>query len=547
MGKQPEQSGVWREIFCYRERRMVQIYRIESHGRRFYRSLEYTSDARYTLRAMQPSTDHRCQPWPAWGRHEAGHPYACSYKTTASAVITRDWTVDQNLSLGTETFMPARLLYGIVPQVLLEQHDFWQDESDQLRGYPKGEDQPSDHVIVVRIGAGGHVALFGSRFDRVQLADHALAPTRSLVLRLKAARLHRQRSSVVSALEVIESFLRSNQLLEGPFEPSFQMCSSLLALVERMVAPHDETEQSQPCVNVGSQLAALLARLDLTPFHRRRRLHRTAAAIVPAFLDAAGELLTTEAQLADAAARAKAAASMVSAPPPPSAASKPQIASASEVESDEMVLLDLLHAPIDTYLASLATLVARIENLSHALVWARFDEASDLRAPTALTHDDLYVVSLPRLKLTFQARTVDGVVRLFSVDHADLFVTNERSREVTDLLAGIPHSLLLSNSNGELSVLVPSVPPVRPLVRSVPFSTELVLDREDDNWHTKLENPYYVYPVHVSLCFCASTTLASALYLIILRLLNRQYHAVVQLVDTVASDSDLSCVPTPRT
>ena len=39
-------------------------------------------------------------------------------------------------------------------------------------------------------------------------------------------------------------------------------------------------------------------------------------------------------------------------------------------------------------------------------------------------------------------------VRLYSVDHADLFITNERNSMTTELLAGIPHSLLLSNSNG---------------------------------------------------------------------------------------------------
>ena len=60
-------------------------------------------------------------------------------------------------------------------------------------------------------------------------------------------------------------------------------------------------------------------------------------------------------------------------------------------------------------------------------------------------------------KLTFQARRVGAVVRLFSVDHADLYITNERNQMTTELLAGMPHSLLLSNSNGEMSVLVPTV------------------------------------------------------------------------------------------
>jgi hypothetical protein len=75
---------------------------------------------------------------------------------------------------------------------------------------------------------------------------------------------------------------------------------------------------------------------------------------------------------------------------------------------------------------------------------------------------------------------------------ADLFITNERNTLTTDLLSGIPHSLLLSNSNGEQAVLVPSIPPVRPAIHSVPFSTELVLDRGDILWYEALENPYYV-------------------------------------------------------
>ena len=84
VGKQPEQGGVWLEIFVYRARRMVHVYRIESHGRRYYRSLEYCTDARFCLRSMQPSMDDRQHPWPEWGRHEAGHPYATSYNMCAA-------------------------------------------------------------------------------------------------------------------------------------------------------------------------------------------------------------------------------------------------------------------------------------------------------------------------------------------------------------------------------------------------------------------------------------------------------------------------------
>lgn len=126
-------------------------------------------------------------------------------------------------------------------------------------------------------------------------------------------------------------------------------------------------------------------------------------------------------------------------------------------------------------------------------------------------------------------------------------------------------------------MLVPAVAPIRPAVGAVPFSTELVLERSnkvcdhqppvpgagalfhslltshlpslDDvyfpsmrtsmhssipsslhpslkDWNRALESPYYLYPVHVSLSFLYSTTLASSLYLVLLRFLNRDYKEV---------------------
>ena len=63
------------EIFVFRHLEMVQVYNVTSHGRRFYRVLEYTSDSRFTLRAVQPSIKDRKAPWPVWERHGYGHPY----------------------------------------------------------------------------------------------------------------------------------------------------------------------------------------------------------------------------------------------------------------------------------------------------------------------------------------------------------------------------------------------------------------------------------------------------------------------------------------
>ena len=74
---------------------------------------------------------------------------------------------------------------------------------------------------------------------------------------------------------------------------------------------------------------------------------------------------------------------------------------------------------------------------------------------------------MPRLKLTFTAKPdQDGTLRLFSMDHANLFVSNDRDPRVTKLIAGIPHSLIMSTAQGEMSILVSVWKVARPRVGS---------------------------------------------------------------------------------
>ena len=116
VGNYRGQPGVLYEFYVYKARQMVQAFAIMSHGRRFYRTLTYTSDARFCLRSLQPSTDDRDELWPAWERHMAGNPKA-TFEGGESVVLTREWAFPDNLSLGMETYVPSRLLLGVIPQV----------------------------------------------------------------------------------------------------------------------------------------------------------------------------------------------------------------------------------------------------------------------------------------------------------------------------------------------------------------------------------------------------------------------------------------------
>eukprot|EP00457_Paulinella_chromatophora_P000002 gb/GEZN01000002.1/.p1 GENE.gb/GEZN01000002.1/~~gb/GEZN01000002.1/.p1 ORF type:complete len:6816 (+),score=1425.09 gb/GEZN01000002.1/:114-20561(+) len=229
------------------------------------------------------------------------------------------------------------------------------------------------------------------------------------------------------------------------------------------------------------------------------------------------------------------------------------------------VLLNLLYAPKRSRLHSLLRCLVRLENASHITAWSKLSPEAAARwfdgglpensgssnelgsvenalsgmVPLGVFPIDK--VEFPRLKLAFTARQDDdGETRLYSVDHADLFVTNQRPPLAGKMLAGIPHSLLLSNLQEEMQVLVPVVSPPRPKTLSEPFSTTLVLDRANKLWTEALSARYFLYPVHVSWSFLMTQGLHPSLYLMLLRFLNRDYEEVYRLADSVATDTKFS-------
>ena len=210
-----------------------------------------------------------------WERHGAGVPNTPVPDKSTSCIITRDAQHEANLSLWIETHLPARLLFGLLPHTLLEDYVFWQDEDDNLRGYPSGS---SGHyvVIYVRLEPGGHVGLCGGGVSKPQArqGSSALQATRAVVIRLRRERCEQRRQAVTDALKALESFCVSHApLLVGPFVASFAVAKGMAHLLER-TRPELAT------------LAELLNSLDLAPFLRRHPKFRESAVLLPALLDA---------------------------------------------------------------------------------------------------------------------------------------------------------------------------------------------------------------------------------------------------------------------
>jgi hypothetical protein len=111
--------------------------------------------------------------------------------------------------------------------------------------------------------------------------------------------------------------------------------------------------------------------------------------------------------------------------------------------------------------------------------------------------------------------------------------------------------LVLTDFNGQHTILCAALPLLRPVIPEDPFSTELVLDRHridrdrarpwvDGYRWAKHVDKCFLYPVHVSKTFLLHRSLASALYLLVLRLLNRNYRAAFALANAISTDKKYS-------
>ena len=215
------------------------------------------------------------------------------------------------------------------------------------------------------------------------------------------------------------------------------------------------------------------------------------------------------------------------------------------------LLLTHLHSPPNTPLAKLVSLLARLDDIAHILLWAPPDGDGDTMvggsAPLPLD-----LVELPRLHLSFRVVRDGGVARLASVEHPGLVATwAGASPRMIELLRGIPHALLLTSPEGGAHVLVPAL--AKPCMLSDtadPLSSGLLLATHDPRWSEALPaTRHYIYAVHRSAAYLEPPSFAAAVYLLLLRWLARDYEGACALCACCSADTPLTAedaqVPCP--
>jgi len=130
LGLHPGLGGPFKLVVLFRSFKCAHVYECVTQGRQWWYTLHLTTDARFSLRDLQPSTQPRQAPFPKWWQHGSGAAYprgtseyvfndvvGVSQNPEVSVLVHRDATDPRNLSGGVETLVPSRFLLGVVPQV----------------------------------------------------------------------------------------------------------------------------------------------------------------------------------------------------------------------------------------------------------------------------------------------------------------------------------------------------------------------------------------------------------------------------------------------
>lgn len=254
------------------------------------------------------------------------------------------------------------------------------------------------------------------------------------------------------------------------------------------------------------------------------------------------------------------------------------------------VYLNPLFAQAGSELKTVSSVVRRIENLSHVLIWARAEvelvelvdnlctivskwsehesTSLDLETTTismggsAATDAEsgehsqqlldlcsklkVWKVDLPRLFLSFTMKQVGTYRALYSDNHDGLRVLTD-PQQVADaeaLMSDLRQSIIMENHSNDLFLMTSATAKIlRPAVQNKEqIVAGVTLDRTNKEWIANLgdEPRHYNYPIHFSRAFFFTQSLASSLFMLVAAFYNRNYGLVCRLADTCVSDVELS-------
>jgi thiol-disulfide isomerase/thioredoxin len=475
--KDDSQKSTWKEIIVTKEPLRLQVFNLVSHARRMFRSLVYTSNQKFSLHSLS-SVDRKLEREIFFKfKDEAG-----SFKKRVANESTLEIRRKNQKLFGDESYVPSRLLQGVVPSVLLENFDFWMGTDEVLRGSSSGSLHWFDYSIEAEIHSNPELggATITRRSDK-QFSRISADPKQAALLR------------------------------RGTVTPRTQHCIDDLAAY----FPELSIEALQIALSVCDMNVASATEWLKVPENFAR---------VSVSATSPGAVRTMSS--------GSPGSPKFASPTSPKAATFGS--TINEDDRDTLTLLNLTKWEADGSIKELSLMLSRVEDVSHILVWGIWNAES--------CNYDIVSVELPRLRARFQPDVgADGIKRLYFLDHPGWFVCCDSSETSLNHLTSLfDCHLLLQNESLEIALLVPNHEIRWAKIFDEPFCTTLLYDRASLLWQESVPTPFYFYVVHTCKQFLVPPSLAASLYLVASLMFKQKFAAAMRLMESCYIDTSAS-------
>lgn len=418
----PGAPPMLKEIVAYRYPRVIHMFNVVEYGRRWYRTLVFSTDTALAFANIKMSM----------GNLDGLFVEVCGNILAEtipdlSLVIKRDVS---STSPKKQTFVPRRYLNGLIPQALVDVYNFWQNDDESLSGY-------------------------------MPLHSAKVSARSVLTVTLLKRGLPDASSFCNSGADALISRIYIQEMTSDQIDAEAAFC--------------EDPDPSKPKL--------FLVNLLLVLSHVGRKAARLGAVTAPKHLQASKALFNF---------------------------------------ADES---STLHA--------LIRMLLKLENISHILAWTTANPI--VEGPLSID-----LIELPRLGLTFVKRVAgDGKVRYFCQEQNGLFITGYKSdMKCASLMEGLPRSILLSNSDNELFVMMPAI--AKPMLwktRKGKDETVFTTSLSNQDWIANTgESTYFLYPIHTSGTFMSSRSVGSSLYLLVVLMMTRRYKEAFAVIESCVCD-----------
>ena len=564
-------SFQWKECLIFKERGLVLLFNLLSYGRKVYRSLIFSNLGDFSFHCLQPYASDKkkfsCSGFPPEMVYATGD-FEKVGALGSTLVINRE-----NTELGgRETYLPPRLVQGVIPGVLLESFTLWQGEDNVVRGTPfdshsqwqnfkleielkDSKESGSPCTIIRRPLQSSFTSI--KRSEETDTSDH-IEILLALGFEKQQVKAALRGSSTIGI--ALNSLLLAKSQPPGKEESKVSESEGEEESKQTPIRAETDTFDDQVVRIEQEGFSVFTARYALTKFGNEK--------LALGWLTDGNSLEEVEAL--DQMYRSL----LLPESEQLSGSIKSSLRASSHVENTlirdgDLVLLDLLHSSGPLF--SLTTLLSRLDDIGHILIWGSpisgFNPLSSSAEMLVQSQSDIWcsvsIIELPRLKIRFQPKKdIDGVTRLYSLDHDGWFISTTYNNELQNLpewgtgkadsnlpagsellhnlLHGIDRCIVLQNAASELQVLLVNHDLYRPKMKGNAFSLAIVSDRASGGWQSVMDRRYYLYPVHTSMTFLLTPSLASTLYLAFVRMMSRNYKAAFSLFESCYVDTSFT-------